>query len=95
MPARVVLSGCNVAHTSSASPGETLGIAQSFLVAGSDTVIAPTRTVSDALSLRFAEALYGELQDDRDLARAARRALLKLRSGDPAGDWANFRVLRR
>jgi tetratricopeptide (TPR) repeat protein len=95
VPARVVLSGCNVAHTSSASPGETLGIAQAFLVAGSDSVIAPTRSVSDALSFRFAEALYAELSSDADVPRAARRALLRLRAQEPAGDWANFRVLRR
>jgi CHAT domain-containing protein len=96
VPARVVLSGCSAAHTSSASPGDTLGIAQAFLVAGSDVVVAPTRDVADALSASYVASLYASLDAaGGDLAKAARAAQLHLREADPSGDWASFRVLRR
>ncbi|HEY2513094.1 MAG TPA: CHAT domain-containing protein [Polyangiaceae bacterium] len=96
-PSRVLVSGCDAAHTARDAPGESLGIAQAFLVAGSDVVIAPTRAVPDELSARFVERVYAALAGDRqrDLPSAARRAALDVRAGDPASDWANFRVLRR
>ncbi len=96
-PARVVVSGCSAARTASAAPGETLGIAQAFLVAGSDAVVAPTRDVADALSVTFVEALYAELERDprADLTTAVQRAQLQVREADPTSDWGNFRVLRR
>ena len=94
-PAQVVLSGCSAAHSASASPGDTLGIAQAFLVAGSEVVVAPTRAVSDALSARFARALYEALRTTPDLVRATRDAQLHLREQDPTSDWANFRALHR
>ena len=96
-PPRVLVSGCDAAHTARDAPGESLGIAQAFLVAGSDVVVAPTRAVPDELSARFVERLYAELERDgaRDLSLAARQAALDLRAADPQSDWANFRVLRR
>jgi tetratricopeptide (TPR) repeat protein len=96
-PSRVIVSGCSAGRTSADAPGETLGIAQAFLVAGSDAVVAPARDVDDDLSARFVDLLYGELRGDPslDLARAVRRAQLALRASDPDGDWAAFRVLRR
>jgi tetratricopeptide (TPR) repeat protein len=94
-PAQVVLSGCSAARTADVSPGDSIGVAQAFLVAGSDVVVAPTRPVSDALSARFARALHDALRADPDVARAARAAALALRADDPASDWASFRVLRR
>jgi hypothetical protein len=94
-PARVVLAGCRAAGTASASPGDTLGVAQAFLVAGSEVAVAPTRPVSDELSARFARALYEALRTTPDLARATRDAQLRLRKDDPTSDWASFRALHR
>jgi tetratricopeptide (TPR) repeat protein len=94
-PVRVVLSGCSAAHTASESPGDTLGIAQAFLVAGSDSVIAPTRTVSDTLSTQFAAELYAAMEQTSDPGHVLRTALLRLRERAPNADWSNFRLLRR
>ncbi len=95
-PARVILSACGAARTASAAPGETLGIAQAFLVAGTDVVVAPTRDVRDEASARFFGRVYAALRRDGlgDLERAVREAELAERDRDPTSDWASFRVLR-
>lgn len=96
-PRQVVLSGCEAAKNDTESPGETLGVAQAFVMAGTAEVVAPARVVSDATSLAFARALYAELQGGPpfDLAAAAARAARRLRSTSEGTDWANFRVYRR
>jgi CHAT domain-containing protein len=100
-PRKVVLSGCDAARAVGESEG--LGLAQALVTAGSEEVLAPVRPVADALASRLAEALYagaaGNAACDLDargsLAKAARAALLEVREGLPAADWAAFRVLAR
>jgi CHAT domain-containing protein len=86
-PRRVVLSGCDAAR----SDAEGLGLAQAFLAAGSEEVVAPVRPVADTLAEALANALYGAPQPS--LARALRAAQLAVRAADPAADWSAFRAL--
>jgi hypothetical protein len=86
-PPLVVLSACEGAR---ASAGNAIGSA--LVAAGSRVVVAPTRTVADALSLRFSQAFYGALAGERDPVSAAHLAQALLRKQGVA-DWAAFRVL--
>lgn len=97
VPKRVVLSGCETARTSDDASAEALGLAQAFVVAGADFVIAPTRPVDDALAARMSAALYGMLAGSAavDAAAALRQAQLRLHAEDPALDWSAFRTVSR
>ena len=100
-PRKVVLSGCDAARSIGGAEG--LGLAQAFVAAGAEEVLAPTRPVADTLAASLASALYGgvpgdsacELASPGSLARAARAALGVVREQDPAADWSAFRVLAR
>jgi tetratricopeptide (TPR) repeat protein len=87
-PRRVVVTGCEAAKSGGDTEG--LGLAQAFIVAGADEVLAPVRQVEDAVARRFASALYDA---QTSLALAARRAALELRAENAASDWTAFRVL--
>jgi CHAT domain-containing protein len=97
VPSRVVLSGCETARTANDAEAESLGMAQVFVLAGADVVVAPTRPVDDALAARMSKALYGDLADKRaiDAAVALRDARRVLRAASPELDWDAFRVLTR
>lgn len=89
-PAHVVLSSCESARDPGADV-PSLGLAQAFLVAGAERVIAATRPVGDRDTERLFRRLYeGE---PSDLAERLRVAQLAWRAEDPAADWASFRVL--
>ncbi len=89
-PARVVLSGCDAAK--SEGDAEGLGLAQAFVVAGAEEVLAPVRPVSDTLAAELATRVH---RDRAPLADALRAASLSLHAGDARADWAAFRVLAR
>jgi CHAT domain-containing protein len=91
-PRSVVLSGCDAAKTETEAEG--LGLAQVFVVAGAEEVIAPVRPVSDALAKRLAAELYAGAPGE-PLSAALRRATTRLRADDPKADWASFRTLAR
>jgi CHAT domain-containing protein len=94
-PSRVVLSACESARSGDDAPPEGLGLAQAFLTAGADLVIAPTRRVPDALAADLTRALYEQLSDPRgDAAEALRAAQTRLAREQPGSDWPAFRVLR-
>jgi CHAT domain-containing protein len=97
VPARVVLSGCETARSAEDAPTESLGLAQSFIVAGAEFVIAPVRPVDDALAARMSAALYGGLAVTGAVAPAVvlREAQLGLRDKSPDADWSAFRVVTR
>ena len=57
-PARVVLSACESARTAPSAPIETMGLAQAFIVAGGQAVVATTRPVDDTLAAAMTRALY-------------------------------------
>jgi tetratricopeptide (TPR) repeat protein len=96
-PSRVVLSGCETGRTSHEAPAESLGLAQAFVIAGADFVIAPVRPVDDAVAARLSSALYGGLADphDVDAASILRDAQLRVRTEVPDADWSAFRVVSR
>ncbi len=93
-PARVVIAGCETARAS--SEGRGFGLAQAFVLAGSNDVIASSRRTDDALAEVFASELYraGYGRADVQPATAMQRAALATRLRVPAGDWSAFRVLR-
>lgn len=86
VPPVVILAACNGAK----QEGDALGIAHAFVLAGSRAVVAPSRAVSDALSLAFARRFHG-VWDGRpeSASEAVREAQLATM---PEGDWAAFRI---
>ena len=90
VPRWVVLSACETARTDARSSVPTLGLAQAFVVAGAEVVIATTRPVRDRFAAQVLAGLYRDGPDD--LAAALRRTLLDARRRDDSDDWAAFRV---
>jgi hypothetical protein len=90
VPPRVVLSGCETAETSTLA-GQQLGLAQAFVLAGAEEVVAASRPVRDRTARRISELLHQER--DVSLARSLQRAQRHLREEDPTADWAAFRVI--
>ncbi len=90
-PERVVLVGCETAKSATDVALESMGLAQAFLVSGSDVVAASVRTINDSLGERFTELLYeGQLAAFESAAQDAQRALYR---NHPESDWASFRVI--
>jgi len=94
VPPHVVLSACETGQSSLDGPTDTLGLAQSFVVAGAVDVIAPTRKVDDVLAAKLSTHLYAALAAGHRPAEALRRAQLLLRNDSPASDWPAFRIFR-
>jgi hypothetical protein len=93
-PVRVVLSSCDVGRSSGEAPGEGIGLANAFLLAGSQEVIAATRPVNDHFARELMHELYLGWKPGADLARALQRAQLESRRKDPSSDaWKSFRLL--
>jgi CHAT domain-containing protein len=90
-PRTVVLAGCETG--ASVGDADGLGLAQAFLVAGSEEVLAPTRRVPDALAAELSRALDESGDPSSSLAVRARSAMLALKAKDPDGAWTAFRVL--
>ncbi|MFL6260502.1 MAG: CHAT domain-containing protein [Thermoanaerobaculia bacterium] len=93
VPAWVVLSTCEGGRTSEEAPGEGIGLAQAFLLAGSRAVVATTRPVRDTVARDFAVELYRGWNPGVDLPQQFQRAQLACRRRNPAADWASFRLL--
>ncbi len=91
-PAQVVLTACEGARSSS-DAAEGLGLAQAFVIAGSQIAVAPTRPVQDAVAGALADGLYASLGRGTPLAAALRDAQIALWKRDPQADWAAFRAL--
>lgn len=97
VPAHVVLSGCDTAASRGDSAPEGLGLAQAFVVRGSEDVIAASRPVSDRLGFAVAARAHVHLRTSEtlDLAEALRRAQLESLHRENGEDWAAFRTLTR
>jgi hypothetical protein len=91
-PRVVSLFACESGRT--VTRGEGLGLAQSFLAAGSEIVIASTRDVADGLAAALAREMYGNVGYDlsTDVPTSLRRAQIALRKRAPESDWAAFRA---
>jgi CHAT domain-containing protein len=87
----VVLAGC---ETGRAAEGalESIGLAQSFLLAGTGAVIAASRPVDDGMTARFSAALYeaGGPPEPAALPERLRKAQRSLRA--EGQDWSAFRA---
>ncbi len=90
VPRRVVLSACETGRAADAST-ETIGLAHAFVLAGSETVVAPTRVVPDALAAQVSIGYYRALLRGNDPGKAL---FLAQRALDPASDWAAWRLFR-
>jgi len=87
----VVLLAC---HAADASPTavETLGLAQAFLGAGSQAVVAASGPVSDETAAQFSAAFHEEFARDMDAASALQYASHRMRASG-AVEWERFRLL--
>jgi tetratricopeptide (TPR) repeat protein len=94
-PAWVVLSACDAGRSSEQAPAEGIGLANAFLLAGSQAVVAARRRVDDRVARELMRDLYRRWRPERDLARELQRTQLAQRLTDqPASDaWASFRLL--
>ena len=96
-PVGVVLSGCETA-ADSANPGASgLGLAQAFVLSGSDWVIASVRKIKDTDAHTVARTLYEEQRraGHWDAAVLLSRAQARLADDGADVDWASVRVLTR
>jgi tetratricopeptide (TPR) repeat protein len=90
VPAWVVLSTCEGGLSSKEAPGEGIGLAQAFLLAGSRAVVAAVRPVRDSTARRFVDELHRYWKPGTDLVqpfRLAQRACLQRYA-----DCASFRL---
>jgi cellulose synthase operon protein C len=74
VPAWVVLSTCEGGRSSKEAPGEGVGLAQAFLLAGSQAVVAAVRPVLDSTAREFVADLHQYWKPGTDLVQPFRRA---------------------
>jgi CHAT domain-containing protein len=92
-PTWVILSGCETGKTDETTQVESQGLAQAFLLAGAQGVIAATHKVDDASAHRLMNALYRQVKGaPLDLAVLWQRAASEARQGVQASEWESFRV---
>ncbi len=96
-PRQVVLAACDSARTSRVGEASALGVAQAFLAAGSDVVIAATREVRDDVAAEIVLAFYDARAKDPklDLASALRVAQTTVGMQKAPTAWSAFRALTR
>jgi hypothetical protein len=95
VPSKVVLSACDSAGSETASD-QGLTLAEAFVSAGADLVVAPTRRIKDTTARKFMARLYELLPSASSQAWAAavQRAGLNLRESGEADVWVSFRLVR-
>lgn len=91
-PRQVVLSACEAGRSDAEAPGEGLGLAQAFLLAGSRQVLAATRPVGDRSAQGLFDRLYDAWSSEPDLAVRLQRAQNEWRHREPTADWSSFRL---
>jgi tetratricopeptide (TPR) repeat protein len=93
VPAWVVLSTCEGGLSSKEAPGEGIGLAQAFLLAGSQGVVATVRPVLDSTAREFVTELHRHWKPGMDLARPFQQTQLFCQQRYPGTDWESFRLL--
>lgn len=92
-PTWVVLSSCEAGRSSGQAPGEGIGLANAFLLAGSEAVVAATRRVPDETARDLMRELYSGWKGT-DLPRRFQRAQWACLQSHPAGAGCeSFRLL--
>jgi hypothetical protein len=94
-PGLVVLSGCETSGGGEGGNASTLGLAQAFLSAGSDEVLAFTRRIRDDVARDLVVSFFRELSRGTTLdpAIALRAAQIEAQRRLPDSDWAALRIL--
>jgi hypothetical protein len=93
-PTWVVLSSCDAGRSSEQAPGEGIGLAHAFLLAGSQAVVAATRDVPDRTARDLVSELYRGWHPGVDLPRQFQRAQWACLQRHEAGaDCESFRLL--
>ena len=90
VPPVVIMAACESSRSREAAI-ERLGLAQAFLVAGAQHVVAVDAPVPDALALAFSEGLHGALAAWEPLERAFEAGVDAARAVDPEGPWRELR----
>ncbi|HEX4965712.1 MAG TPA: CHAT domain-containing protein [Thermoanaerobaculia bacterium] len=95
VPDAIVLSACDAGRTSAEAPGEGVGLANAFLLAGAKEVVAARQLVPDASANELMTEMYRHWQPGEDLPHQLQRAQLACRKKDPSpkAAWASFRLL--
>ena len=91
-PRQVVLSGCETGRSANEAQAQGLGLAQAFVAAGAESVVAASRPVKDEEARLLVEALYDRTLGGQVVDEALRDAQLAVGRSNPAADWAAFRV---
>lgn len=95
-PRWVVLSSCEGGRTSDQAPGEGIGLAHAFLLAGTEAVVAATEPADDLSARDLMRDLYQGWRPGTDLPRRFQRAQLAcLSRQDPAAGCVSFRLFER
>jgi tetratricopeptide (TPR) repeat protein len=92
VPTWIVLSTCEAGRSSKQAPGEGLGLANAFLLAGAQDVVAAPQPVDDRIARDMVVELYKNWRPGADLPFQLRRAQLASRQKHPSA-WASFRLL--
>jgi tetratricopeptide (TPR) repeat protein len=95
VPDFVVLSGCETGTTAGLIEQPSIGLAQAFLVSGSEEVIASTRPVGDSTTQRIMDSFYREWTSGVPASRALQVAQLEARRSERRSDWSAFRLIER
>jgi hypothetical protein len=94
VPRLVVLSACEGAAPAGAQPAQGTNLAEAFLAAGAEAVIAATRPTADQTAALLFAAFYRHYPAATPAA-ALRLAQRELQRDYPDADWASFRLLVR
>lgn len=90
-PNWVLLSACDAGRTSEQASVEGIGLAQAFLLAGSQAVVAATRPVPDATARDLMDELYRRWKPGADLPRQFQKSQQACLQKHPAA-CASFRL---
>jgi tetratricopeptide (TPR) repeat protein len=93
VPRWIVLSACDAGRPSPDAPGEGIGLANAFLLAGSQAVIAANRIVDDKTAGDLLSRFYQDWQPGADLALPLQRAELACLQQNPKADCTSFRLI--
>ncbi len=95
VPKGVVLSGCETAAEAGQQGASGLGLAQAFVVSGSQWVVASVRRIRDTHAYAVTKLLYEEQRRRQtwDVAGLLARVQTRLDASGSDVDWASFRVL--
>jgi cellulose synthase operon protein C len=93
VPRWIVLSVCDADQTSPDAPGEGIGLANAFLLAGSQGVIAANRIVDDKTAGDLLSRFYQDWHPGADLALPLQRAELGCLQQSPKADCTSFRLI--